>query len=219
MFPSPSRSIPSHPRVRHYRRYLEVVLLAMLRFYLLPTPRVDPYQGTSESPARMRPGDSPGPRRLFVGSGWTRTDRVEWVLLAGSARARARDIARAAPQTTGPNRAPTGAARRHGLLPPTALPCACPSVPGVSARFEMRARATNWRATAGGNPLAASGRFQRARPDACRGAPGGPAAAGPLPPVPAPVRPGDGQSGVSTPKAPSVPQNTLSVPQTGQHLV
>ncbi len=39
--------------------------------------------------------------------------------------------------------APTGAARRHGLLPPTALPCACPSVPGVSARFEMRARATN----------------------------------------------------------------------------
>jgi hypothetical protein len=39
--------------------------------------------------------------------------------------------------------APTGAARRHGLLPPTALPCACPSVPGVSPRFEMRARATD----------------------------------------------------------------------------
>jgi hypothetical protein len=42
--------------------------------------------------------------------------------------------------------APTGAARRLGLLPPTALPCACPSlgcVPGVSACFEMRARATD----------------------------------------------------------------------------
>jgi hypothetical protein len=49
------------------------------------------------------------------------------------------------PSETGPNRAaaPTGAARRHGLLPPTALPCACPSVPGVSARFEVQARATN----------------------------------------------------------------------------
>jgi hypothetical protein len=47
--------------------------------------------------------------------------RVEWVLLAGSDRARARDIVRAAPQKTGPNRAPTGAARRHGLLPPTAV--------------------------------------------------------------------------------------------------
>jgi hypothetical protein len=41
--------------------------------------------------------------------------------------------------------APTGAARRHGLLPPTALLSACPSVtvPGVSPRFEMRARATD----------------------------------------------------------------------------
>ena len=39
--------------------------------------------------------------------------------------------------------APTGAARRHGLLPPAALPCACPSVPAVSPRFEMRARATD----------------------------------------------------------------------------
>jgi hypothetical protein len=45
----------------------------------------------------MRPGDSPGPRRPFVGSGWTRTDRDERVLLAGSAWARARDIARAQP--------------------------------------------------------------------------------------------------------------------------
>jgi hypothetical protein len=35
---------PSHPRARHYRRYLEVVLLAMLRVYLLPTPRVDRYR-------------------------------------------------------------------------------------------------------------------------------------------------------------------------------
>ncbi len=118
--------------------------------------------------------------------------------------------------------APTGAARIHGLLPPTALSCACPSVPGVSPRFEMRARATDQRATAGGNPLAASGRFQRAHPVtvACRGVP---AAAGPLPPVliPAPTRsrPEDCQSGVSTPKAPSVPQHTLSVPQMRQRLV
>jgi hypothetical protein len=58
-------------------------------------------------------------------AGLRRTDRVEQILLAGSTRARARDIARADPQKTGPNRAPTGAARRHGLLPPTALPCAC----------------------------------------------------------------------------------------------
>ena len=95
MFPSPFPGLPSHPRARHYRRYLEVVLLAMLRVYLLPTPRVDRYRG--RSPARMRPGDSPGPRRPFVGSGWTRTDRVERVLLAGSARARARDLARSQP--------------------------------------------------------------------------------------------------------------------------
>ena len=115
MFPSPSPGLLSHPRARHYRRYLEVVLLAMLRVYLLSTPRVDRYRG--RSPARMRPGDSPGPRRPFVGSGWTRTDRVKRVLLAGSARARARDIARAAPRKTGPNRAPTGAARRHGPRP------------------------------------------------------------------------------------------------------
>jgi hypothetical protein len=141
---SVSESFPGrlpHPRVRHYRRYLEVVLLGMPRVYLLPTPRVDRNRG--RSPARMRPSDSPGPRLPFVGSGWTRMNLLEWVLLAGSARARPGDIARAAPQKTGPNRAPTGAARRHGLLPPTALPCACPSVPGVSARFEMRAQATN----------------------------------------------------------------------------
>jgi hypothetical protein len=78
-------------RARHYRRYLEVVLLAMLRVNLLPTPRVDRYR--ERSLARMRrPGDAPGSRRPFVGSGWTRTD-----LLAGSARARARDIARVQP--------------------------------------------------------------------------------------------------------------------------
>jgi hypothetical protein len=46
---------------------------------------------------KPRAGDSPGPRRPFVGSGWTRTDRVKRVLLAGSARARARDIARSQP--------------------------------------------------------------------------------------------------------------------------
>jgi hypothetical protein len=123
-FPSPFLGRLSHPRARHYRRYLEVVLLAILRVDMQPTPLVDRYRGGS--PARMRPGGSPGPRRPFVGSGgWTRTDRVERVLLACSARARARDIARTAPRKTGPNRAPAGAARRHGLLPPTALPCAC----------------------------------------------------------------------------------------------
>jgi hypothetical protein len=68
--------------------------------------------------------------RSSPSSGWTRTDRVERVLLAGSDRARARDIARPQPiRKTGPNRAPTGAARRLGLLPPTALLCACSSVP------------------------------------------------------------------------------------------
>jgi hypothetical protein len=67
----------------------------MLCVNLLPTPRVDRYRGRSL--ARMRPGDSPGPRRPFVGSGWTQTDRVERVLLAGSARARFRDIARSQP--------------------------------------------------------------------------------------------------------------------------
>jgi hypothetical protein len=154
----------------------------MLRDYLLPTPRVDRYWG--RSPVLMRPGGSPGPRSPFVGSGWTRTDQVERVFVAGSARARAHDIARTAPRTTWPNRAPTGAVSSLGLLPPTAHPCACPSVPGVSARFEMRARTTNWRANTSGSPLAASGRFrvQLARPVACRGAP---AAAGLLPPVPA----------------------------------
>jgi hypothetical protein len=79
VFPNPSPGLPSHPPARHYRRYLEVVLLAMLRVNLLPTPRVDRYRGRSL--ARMRPGDSPGPRQPFVGSGWTRTDRVERVIL------------------------------------------------------------------------------------------------------------------------------------------
>jgi hypothetical protein len=62
------------------------------------------------------------------------------VLLAGSARARAHDIVRAAPRKTGPNlnRAPTGAARRHGLLPPTVLACACPAYPEsrLASRYE-----------------------------------------------------------------------------------
>ncbi len=38
-------------------------------------------------------------------------------------------------------------------------------------------------------------------------------------PVPAPVRPEDCQSGVGTPKAPSVPQHTLLVPLARQRLV
>jgi hypothetical protein len=46
----------------------------------------------------------------------------------------------------------------------------------------------------------------------------GPAATGPLPPVPAPVKPKDRQSGVITPRAPSVPQHTLSEPRTRQRL-
>ncbi len=61
--------------------------------------------------------------------------------------------------------------------------------------------------------MAASGLFQRARPVACRGIP---AAVGPLPPVPAPTqsRPEDCQSGVSTPKAPSIstPTHAVSAP-------
>jgi hypothetical protein len=97
---------------------------------LLPTPRVDPYRG--RSPARMRPSDSPGPRRSRSPAGHglqvalSRTpDRVERVRvpLAGSARAREpRYCTLAAPRMTGPNRAPTGTARRrHGLpVPPTA---------------------------------------------------------------------------------------------------
>ena len=62
------------------------------------------------------------PQRPSAGScriGW-----FERVLLASSARARAHDITRVAPRTTGPNRTPAGATRRLG--PPTKLPCACP---------------------------------------------------------------------------------------------
>jgi hypothetical protein len=40
VLPSPSPGIPLHPRARHYRRYLEVVLLAMLRVYLLPSAHI-----------------------------------------------------------------------------------------------------------------------------------------------------------------------------------
>jgi hypothetical protein len=59
-----------------------------------------------------------------------------------------------------------------------------------------------------------------ANPSCCVPRCPGPAAVGPLqPPVPAPVRPEDCQSDVSTPKAPSVPQHTLLVPQTRQRLV
>jgi hypothetical protein len=192
----------SHPRAQHYRRYLEVVLLAMLRVYLLPTPHVDRYLG--RSPARMRPGDSPGPRRPFVGSGWTRTDRVERVLFACSARALAHNIARTAPRMTGPHRAPTGAARRHGLLPPTALPCAWPSVPGVSARFEMLQAATPWQPAADSSePVLMRAEVPRAgcrRPRCLR-----------VPYLP--------RLGLGIVSRASVPQHTLSVPQTRQRLV
>ncbi len=101
--------------------------------------------------------------------------------VAGSARARARDPARFAPRTTGPNgpnRMPSGAVRSLGPLPPTALPCAARlNIPGVSGCFELRARATIQRATASDRSLAARG-SRRIRPVAwqCRC---GPAAAGP----------------------------------------
>jgi hypothetical protein len=48
-----SPGLPSHPRARRYRRYLEVVLLAMLRVYLLPTPRVDRYRGFGGEDRRL----------------------------------------------------------------------------------------------------------------------------------------------------------------------
>jgi hypothetical protein len=69
----------------------------------------------------MRPCDSTGLQRPFTGSCWT-----GWVkrdIHAGFSRARARDIARVAPRTAGPDRTLTGAARSLG--PPTVLPCAC----------------------------------------------------------------------------------------------
>ncbi len=131
----------------------------MLCVYLLPTTRVDRYL------VRSAAWSAVALRWVWL----TRTDRVERVILAGSARARAAGpaILPARPLErlgqTGYPLAVTGAARRHGLLPLTALPCACPSLPGVSARFQIRARATNKRETAGGNSLAARGRFQRAR--------------------------------------------------------
>jgi hypothetical protein len=81
-----------------------------------------------------------------------------------------------------------------------------------SARFEMRARAINSRATAGGRPLAARVQFQRASPVACRG---GPAAASPQPPVPAPgapVRPEGRQSGVSIPRLHQYPNTRWQYP-------
>jgi hypothetical protein len=65
----------------------------MLRVYLLPTPRVDRDRG---------PGDSTGQRQPFVGSGWTRTDRVGRILPTGPARARACNISRTAFRKTGP---------------------------------------------------------------------------------------------------------------------
>jgi hypothetical protein len=67
--------------------------------------------------------------------------------------------------------------------------------------------------------LLGSQRLIPASPSCCVPRCPGPAAPGPLPPVPAPVSPEDCQSGVSTPKAPSVPQHTLLVPQTRQQLV
>jgi hypothetical protein len=77
----------------------------------------------------------------------------------------------------------------------------------------LRAQATNYRATAGGSPLAARGRFLRARPDACRGAPGRRQPARGIPYLPR-LGLGDCQSGVSTPKAPSIsnPTHAVSAP-------
>jgi hypothetical protein len=180
----------------------------MLRVYLLPTPRVDRYQG--RSPARMRPGDSPGPRWPFVGSGWTRTDRVEWVLLAGSDRARARDIARAAPQKTGPNWAPTGAARLLGLLPPTALLCACPSVSGVCSLRDAGASkqlASDCRR----QPLGSQGPIP-ASPSCCVQRCPEPAAADPRPPVPATVWPGGLSVGRQYPQGSITAIHAVSAP-------
>ena len=211
MFPSPSPGLPSHPRARHYRRYLEVVLLAMLRVYLLSTPRVVRYRG--RSPARMRPGDSPGPRRPFVGSGWTRTDRVERVLLAG--RARARSLARSCPLRR------LGRSGTHWRGPPPWAPAADGSPERLPQRHGTRSLSSLRDASASNGlasdcrrqpPLAASGRFQRARPVASRGVP---AAPGPLPPVPAPTqsRPEDCQSGVSTPRLRQYPNTRCRCPR------
>jgi hypothetical protein len=106
-FPSPSPGRLPLPRARHYRRYLEGVLLDH-RFGCGPVTHL------------VCSCRSPG-----LAGGWIRwTDRVERVLFAGSARAWARDITRAATRPTGPSRAPTGPAR--SLRPPTVLPCACP---------------------------------------------------------------------------------------------
>jgi hypothetical protein len=58
--------------------------------------------------------------------------------------------------------------------------------------------------------LAASGRFQRARPDACQGAPGRLPPACCLPYLPR-LGLGDCQPDVSTPKAPSVPPGALTI--------
>jgi hypothetical protein len=70
----------------------------------------------------------------------------------------------------------------------------------------------------GGKHLAARGRFQRARPVACRGAPGRRQPACCLPYLP---RLGLIRDCQSTPKSPSIPQHrdTLSVPQACQQIV
>jgi hypothetical protein len=168
-------------------------------YYLLPTPRVDRYRG--RSPVRMRPDDS------FTWS--AKALRRAWLDSDGSGRAgppcrfRSSPGPRYCPRGPSKDSAEPGTRRRHGLLPPTALPCARPRVPGVSARFKMRARAPNWRATADGDqgqPGADSSKpalFRAEVPWL------------PLLPVSAPFRPEDR----STPKAPSVLQHKLSVPK------
>ena len=103
-----------------------------------------------------------------------------------------------------------------------------PAADGSPVRLPQRTRGLcSLRGASASNRLASDCRRQPlgsqgpipASPSFCVPRCPGPAKAGPRPPVPAPVRPGDCQSGVSTPKAPSVPQHTLSVPQTRQRLV
>jgi hypothetical protein len=123
-----------------------------------------------------------------------RTDRVERVLLAGSARARARHIARAAPRKTGPNRVPpppwAPAADASPVRMPQRTRSLC-SLRDASASNQLvsdcRRQPTPWQ------PGADSSEPVLLRADA------------------APVRPKDCQSGVSIPKAPSV-NHALSAP-------
>jgi hypothetical protein len=107
------------------------------------------------SPARMRPGDSPGPRRPFVGSGWTRTDRSERVLLAGSARARARDP-RLGYCTRGPSKDWADPGTHWHGPPPWA-----PAADGSSVRLPQHTRSlSSLRDASASNQLASDCRLQ-----------------------------------------------------------